>query len=82
MHEASKCRRATAHRKEAILCADVGDKLQSCGLKWFKASAKGDKSTRLCSTNHCSRMVMLLHGGRAVSGHMPHPVLTTRSRRT
>lgn len=59
-HEASTCRCATAHRNEAVLCADVGDKLPSCELKWFKAPAKGDKSARLCSTNHCSRMVTLV----------------------
>lgn len=71
------CRCAKAHRNEALLCDGVGDKLQSCELKWFKASAKGDKSTRLCPTNHCSRMVTLLAAG----GHMPHPMPSAPSRR-
>lgn len=46
--------RKKAHGNEAVARADVGDKLQSCELKRFKASAKGDKSTPPCSTNHCS----------------------------
>lgn len=58
---------AKAHRNEAVLCGEVGDKLQSCELKWFMASAKGDKFTPLCSTNHCSRMVTLLAAGQPVA---------------
>lgn len=46
--------RKKAHGNEAVARADVGDKLQSCEQKRFKASAKGDKSTPPCSTNHCS----------------------------
>lgn len=58
---------AKAHRNEAVLCGEVGDKLQSCELKWFMASAKGDKFTPLCSTNHRSRMVTLLAAGQPVA---------------
>lgn len=65
---------AKAHRNEAVLCGEVGDKLQSCELKWFMASAKGDKFTPLCSTNHCSLMVTLLAAGQPVATCHTHAV--------
>lgn len=48
------CRCAHASRTEAVIWSKVGDKLQSCRLKWFMASAESDKFCPLSATNHCS----------------------------
>lgn len=50
----SCCKLAHAtHTLRRVIWCEVGDKLQSCRLKWFTASAESDKFNLLSFTNHC-----------------------------
>lgn len=68
-----KCMRRDNHKCskaswiEAVWWREVEDKLQSCGLKWFVASAKGDKFCPLCFTNHWSLTITLLMSGQPLA---------------